>query len=113
MSANSADRRFQQPEIRWARRLVDEYAFALDGIPDMIRLRFYRVLGAHWIETEQSHYLQTPDMAAPEVPETKRHASLDAALDELLSGILDAYRAAVRRGRQPDERWLLPNRDFV
>lgn len=105
--------RFRRPGIDWARRLVDEYAFALEGIPEMIRLRFYQVLGERWIETEQSHYLQTPGMASPVVSETQRYGSPEEALDDVLRGFTEGYEAAVRSGRRPDVNWLLPNRDFV
>ncbi len=113
MTDKQIDTHFRRPGISWARRLVDEYAFALEGIPEMIRLRFYQVLGERWIETEQSHYLQTPGMAAPEVSETQRHRSLEEALDDALTGFLRGYEEAVRAGKRPDLNWLLPNRDFV
>ncbi|MCC5857910.1 MAG: hypothetical protein JJT90_07130 [Ectothiorhodospiraceae bacterium] len=107
------EERFRQPGINWARRLVDEYAFSLEGIPEMIRIRFYQVLGETWIEAEQSHYLQTPGMRVPEVSDTQRYRSMEDALDDVLSGFLDGYAAAVKQGRRPDINWLLPNRDFV
>lgn len=113
MPESRIDESFRRPGISWARRLVDEYAFALEGIPEMIRLRFYQVLGERWIETEQSHYLQTPGMSVPEVSDTQRYSSMKEALDDVLSGFLKGYEAAVTNGRRPDVSWLLPNRDFV
>jgi hypothetical protein len=104
--------RFRRAEISWARRLVDEYAFALEGIPEMIRVRFYRVVGENWIEIEQSHYLQTPGMASPVVSETHRFRSMEEALEDVLQGFTEGYSTAVRAGRRPDVSWLLPNRDF-
>jgi hypothetical protein len=91
---------------------VEEYAFALEGIPEMIRVRFYQGLGENWIETEQSHYLQTPGMAAPLLSETERYASLEEALDDVIRGFSEVYEAAVRAGHRPGANWLLPNRDF-
>lgn len=91
---------------------MDEYAFALEGIPEMIRVRFYRVVGEKWIEIEQSHYLQTPGMASPVVSENHRFASMEEALEDVLQGFTEGYSAAVKAGRRPDVNWLLPNRDF-
>jgi hypothetical protein len=105
--------RFRRVGISWARRLVDEYAFALEGIPEMIRVRFYQGVGEKWIETEQSHYLQTPGMAAPVLSETQRYDSVEEALDDVLQGFTEGYNAAVSAGRRPDVSWLLPNRDFL
>jgi hypothetical protein len=104
--------RFRREGIVGARRLVEEYAFALEGIPEMIRVRFYQGLGENWIETEQSHYLQTPGMAAPLLSETERYASLEEALDDVIRGFSEVYEAAVRAGHRPGANWLLPNRDF-
>ena len=104
---------FRRPGIDWARRLVDEYAFSLEGIPEMIRVRLYRVVGEQWIEMEQSHYLQTPGMASPVVSETGRYSSREEALDDVLHGFTEGYQGAVKAGHRPDVNWLLPNRDFV
>lgn len=113
MNQSIDERKFRRAGIDWARRLVDEYAFSLEGVPEMIRLRFYRVLGGEGIEVEQSHYLQPPGMASPVMPETQRYGSMDEALDEILDGFTQGYQAAVSAGCEPDVNWLLPNRDFV
>ncbi|ACL73638.1 conserved hypothetical protein [Thioalkalivibrio sulfidiphilus HL-EbGr7] len=112
MSGDSIGDSFRRAGIHWARRLVDEYAFALDGIPELIRVRFYQGVGQDWFETEQSHYLQTPGMATPEVSDIQRYGSLQEALDDVLKGFSEGYRVAVRAGHRPDTSWLLPNRDF-
>lgn len=112
MSDDSVEESFKRADIDWARRLVDEYAFTLVGIPEMIRIRFYQVVGEAWIEAEQSHYLQTPGMVTPAVSDTQRYPSIKAALDDVLRDFLEGYRTAVQAGRRPDVGWLLPNRDF-
>lgn len=103
---------FRKEGIDRVRRLVDEYAFTLVGIPETIRLRFYRDLAHEGIEAEQSHYMQAPGMALPAVSETQRYRSMEEALDELLGEFLAGYRAAIEAGHRPDTNWLLPNRDF-
>ena len=112
MSGGVDAERFRRAGISWATRLVDEYAFALEGIPEMVRVRLYQGMGETWIEAEQSHYLQTPGMDAPAVSETQRYASPEEALDDVLLGFTEGYAAALRTGRRPDVSWLLPNRDF-
>jgi len=103
---------FAREEISWARRLIDEYAFTLRDIPEMIHVRIYRVLGETWIQTEQSHYMQAPGMATPAVSDTGGHSSPEAALKEVITELLEGYNAARAAGHTPDENWLLPNRDF-
>jgi hypothetical protein len=113
MNEGIDEEKFRRDGIDWARRLVDEYAFSLEGIPEMIRLRIYRVVGGEEIEVEQSHYLQTPGMASPVLSETQRYRSMNEALEDVLGGFTEGYHAAIAAGRRPDVSWLLPNRDFV
>lgn len=112
MTDKAIEDRFKRVGINWARRLVDEYAFTLEGIPEMIRVRIYQGVGQDWFEAEQSHYLQTPGMDSPVVTDTQRYRTLTEALDDVLNTFTEGYQAAVDAGRRPAINWLLPNRDF-
>ncbi len=113
MADNDLEDSFRRAGIRWARRLVDEYAFGLEGIPEMVRVRFYQGVGQAWFETEQSHYLQAPGMKTPAVSETQRYRTVREALEDVLRHFTEGYGAAVQAGHRPDVSWLMPNRDFV
>ncbi|MFZ2288875.1 MAG: hypothetical protein WAV92_04290 [Halopseudomonas yangmingensis] len=112
MSQDSVAERFNRPGIAHARFLYREFAFQLDGIPELIRLRLYRRLGENWFEVEQSHYLQTPGMALPAMPDSAGYDNEQAALDEVLGQFSETWQAATKAGHDPDADWLLPNRDF-
>ena len=104
--------KFRRPGIESPRRLVEEYAFMLERIPELIRIRLYEGLGEHWIETDQSHYLQAPGMRLPAISDTQRYRSVEAALDDVLEDLTTGYHAAIKAGHDPDVAWLLPNRYF-
>ena len=103
---------FRRAGIESPRRLVDEYAFMLEDIPELIRIRIYEGLEENWIETDQSHYLQAPGMTLPAISDTQRYRGVTEALEDVLTDFTDGYHAAVRAGHMPDVAWLLPNRYF-
>lgn len=112
MTSASESEHFQRPGIERARVLLREFAFQLEGIPELIRLRLYQGLGEDWFEVEQSHYLQTPGMALPAMPDSSHYDSQSAALDEVLGQFSATWQAALKAGHRADADWLLPNRDF-
>lgn len=112
MTSESVAVYFKRAGIERARVLLREFAFQLEGIPELIRLRLYQGLDEDWFEVEQSHYLQTPGMALPAMPDSSHYDSQSAALDEVLGQFSTTWQAAVKAGHSPDADWLLPNRDF-
>ncbi len=103
---------FRRTGIESPRRLVEEYAFMLEDIPELIRIRIYEGLKESWIETDQSHYLQAPGMSLPAISDTQRYRNVNEALDDVLEDFTKGYHAARNAGHTPDIAWLLPNRYF-
>jgi hypothetical protein len=96
-------------EIMAARQLVAEYKFELENIPVTISIRLYQRIVEGDIEVRQSHYIRTPLMSHPHIPETSRYSNLDDAVLEAIKGFTVLYNAALQQGFSPNESWLVPN----
>lgn len=112
MAAEDIPEPLRNPLIGRPRHLTDEYAFNLGTIPESVRVRIYRNLADDSYEYDQSHFIQTPLQADPEVGEITDHRSAEAALAEVVGTMITHYQAAEAAGHEPGMEWLLPNNAF-
>ena len=95
-----------------AKIYVREVTFHLGDLSPRIRIRLFRRPGDKEIYFEQSHLIQTPDLASPYVPRVKSDSNEAYALSHAIEGLTHCYDAAVMNGHEPSDAWLKQNEDF-
>lgn len=98
--------------INMPRKLVGEYKFYLGNLTPEITIRLYAPFNGTGIQFEQSHFIHTPVQA--DAYETSRpwNDNVGAAINQVIFGLIEHYRAAVKNGHTPDDSWLVPNLKF-
>ena len=98
--------------LRDIKIFVREVSFRLGDLRTKIRIRLFRYPGDKEIYFEQSHLLQTPDLASPVVPPLKSDNNEAYALTHAVEPLTLSYEAAIALGHEPSEGWLIPNDDY-
>jgi hypothetical protein len=107
---------FQADDFADVRKLVAEYEFTLQGISIPVRARIYQwvapaaLAGSYTFKT--SHYMHTPNEAAPYMTSARIAESVAEALHRATDSVTMFYRLAVKAGKQPHDSWLVPNEHF-
>ena len=91
-----------------------------EKIPGIIRLQFgaiatiislkIRKLNVARYVLDASHGIKTEQQQGPYFVRYRQYASPGEALDDFFSALKMFYTSAVRRGRVPSEKWLVPDR---
>ena len=103
---------FRQEGIEMPERFVSEYRFYLKGIAAQITIRLYEaVLGDGYLFT-QSHFIQTPVQAGAYRTDHANGSSEEVAIQRALRTFLSYYDAAIKEGHEPEDAWLVPNKNF-
>lgn len=94
------------------RKLVGEYKFRLGELEPEITIKLYSTFQDTKIYFEQSHFIKTPVQA--DAYETSRpcNENIVAALNQVILGLTNYYKDAVKTGHKPDASWLKPNLNF-
>lgn len=103
---------FCQEEIEMPERLVSEYKFYLKGISLRITIRLYEsVLGKGYLFT-QSHFIKTPTQIDPYETNHATGSSEEEAVRCVLRTFVSFYNSAIKEGHEPEDAWLVPNKNF-
>lgn len=100
------------PVIRTPMSFPSEYKFHLRDIPTEITLRLYNPLHSSGIMIRQSHLISVPDLEPQEQAACEDETQEGEVLQQVISGFVCVYNAALSKGLKPDPSWLQPNPDF-
>jgi len=103
---------FSQKGIESAKRFVSEYRFCLEGIPVEITIRLYESIRGDGYLFKQSHFIHTPVQCGPYMTDHATGSSEDASVKRALQTFLPYYNDAIKNGYEPEEAWLVPNKNF-
>ncbi len=103
---------FSQKGIESAKKLVSEYRFYLEGIPVEITIRLYESIRGDGYLFRQSHFIHSPGQSGPYKTSHSTGLSEEAAVNRALETFLIQYNGAIRGGHEPEEAWLVPNKEF-
>lgn len=97
--------------LSFQRIFVGEYKFCVGGLSKEITIRLYRNLDGTQVSFEQSHYIKTP------LQQTRYTPSIPAdnevvALHRAITSITSFYDDAIKKGKQPNDDWLVENEYF-
>jgi hypothetical protein len=89
------------------------YSFRLSGIATEIRIWLYKreQNGAVWFA--QSHWIKTPKQIGPYRTSRPFNDNEPRALRQAIRGLIQFYEEAVSAGHEPDESWLIENKNFT
>ena len=93
-------------------RFVSEYRFYLKYIPVSITIRLYEPALGDGYFFKQSHLIHTPVQAGPYMTDHATGSSEEAAVQRALETFLSYYNGAIKEGYEPEESWLVPNKNF-
>ena len=103
---------FSQENIESPERFLSEYQFYLKYIPVKITIRFYEPVLGDGYSFKQSHFIHTPVQIGPYVTDHATGSSEEAAVQRALRTFLSYYNDAIKEGYEPEEAWLVPNKNF-
>jgi hypothetical protein len=99
-------------QISPPRKLVGEYRFHLGDLAPEIIIKVYASFQDTRVQFEQSHYIKTPDQGGEYITSRPWNDNVGAALNQVIFGFTENYRAAVINGHTPNDSWLVSNPDF-
>lgn len=103
---------FNQEEIELPAKFVSEYNFYLRGIATRITIRLYEaILGEGHLFT-QSHFIHTPNQCGPYETDHATGSSEEEAVQRALRTFLSHYNSAIKENYEPEDTWLVPNKNF-
>ena len=88
-------------------------SFTLPELSTRIYIRFYRTPSSILVRYEQSHFIKTPVQLDAYHPSRMHGADLGDAVGQAITAFTSYAKAAVEKGHEPDESWLVPNSRFV
>jgi hypothetical protein len=113
MFSNNEKKEFDRPDIIEAYKNVGEYRFWVE-LPTagsvQVKIRIDQDLNGYFY-FDLSHYMQTPQQAAPYVTSRNRADTLEQALGDGLNSLFCFYDQAVSRGENPSPSWFVASKD--
>ena len=94
------------------RRLLSTYDFRLGTLPQTITIRLFWGISSRRVESQQSHFLQTPAQHGPYTAEPSHGENEDEALRNAVAPLIAFYEYAILEGFKPEDTWLVPNKSF-
>jgi hypothetical protein len=101
------------PAIREPISFRSEFKFFLRDIPVEITLRLYNTIHSNKVIVRQSHSILVPGLDREEQASGDDQAQDGEALQNVISGFVAAYNAALAKGLKPDSSWLQRNPAFA
>jgi hypothetical protein len=98
--------------LRDAKIFLSEVAFRLGDLSPKIRVRLFRYPGDREVYFEQSHFVKIPDQATSGEALLKSDKDEAYALTHAVEALTHPYEAALAKGREPSDSWLMPNDDY-
>lgn len=83
------------------------YRFRIGKLQTVVTVKLAR-LGSGFVEYVNSHGIKTPEQADVYFSSITISKDWASALEKAIEDLIVAYRAAVAKGYQPEERWLIP-----
>ena len=85
-----------------------------DFFHPIVKIKVYRsnALPATPFHFNVSHYVHTPEQAAPYMTSRTSDDSEAAAIRRAISTTTSFLKMAIRNGHEPQESWLVANKDF-
>ena len=85
-----------------------------DHFHPRIRIKIYKsgVMPNAPYHFEVSHNVHTPEQAGPYFPSITSAKSEEEAISQAISTTMTFLKAAIRSGHEPQDSWLVPNKDF-
>ncbi len=100
------------PAIREPMSFRSEFKFFLRDIPVEITLRLYNPIHSDAVIVRQSHSISVPELEPEEKTSCEDQTQDGEALQNVISGFVCVYNAAVAQGLKPDPSWLRPDPEF-
>lgn len=100
------------PAIRKPMSFRSEFKFFLRDIPIEITLRLYNPIHSDTVIVRQSHSISVPGLDAQEQASCEDQTQDGEVLQNVVSGFVCVYNAAVAQGLKPDPSWLRPDPGF-
>lgn len=100
------------PAIREPMSFRSEFKFHLRDIPTEITVRFYNPIHSSAVVVRQSHTILVPGLDPQEHAACEDETQDGEVLQNVVSGFVCVYNAAVAKGLKPDPSWLQSNPEF-
>jgi hypothetical protein len=100
------------PAIRDAVAFRSEFKFHLRDIPTEITVRLYNPVHSSAVVVRQSHTISVPGLDPQEQAACEDETRDGEILQNVISGFVCVYNAALAKNLQPDHSWLQPNPEF-
>jgi hypothetical protein len=100
------------PAIREPMSFRSEFKFSLREIPVEITLRLYNPIHSSTVVVRQSHFISVPGLERQEQTICEDQTQDGEVLQQVISGFVCIYNAAIGQGLRPEASWLRRNPEF-